>query len=403
MSCRNGIWDFTQNQSIWPLLNVITAYHAYMYSRNWLSVMAYYYILVALQILFFAALGLEYRSWFFILFDKNPDPNSDSLVLDPMVDGWCAINCSALFIGGSLQTMIGIIMGVIQVRFYAPNKYKHKYFYPVTFWKDYATKDDKKYKRELKRVNKYIKSSDMGLRYGMWPWHLWFGLDPGSIGTTEAFGKIRSEIIRAEEKREGKVLTKEEKKEREMTSIEFNKLVYAQWKFRNVFWARKLQLFLLSTPTGFIYKFVGNGPIRAGLILYILVTCSLLAIFKVINEQDYVDSCIDSQQLEKDNSEEEEEDEDSRSDKEEPSFGEGDDFEVEWNFSVMMNHYERLYAVWMLTCVFLVGFQMLSILTTFFRVLISTGIVIGCTIIVNLIHYLVKDCCSKKRTKYKKL
>jgi len=341
----SDLLSFLKNESIWVVVHVLLSYHTYLYSRNWRSVIMCYYLFVSLQLFLFSVLGWSYAKYFSELSEQG-----DEIKFQKACFG---VTCNALFIGGTVQTFLGILMGMVHAQLFAPCKYDPRYFYPISFFKDYSLKYDKKYaklKKDIHRkrsppsrefVDFAYMLNDLKFEWGFWPWRLLLGWMPNK------------EVLASEE--------------------EILKLTYSRWGFRKRYWKRWFQLTLLGIPATIFLTLDGKGPLKAGLLLYGLITVCLLLIFKRINEHHYVNTVL------------------TRYKKNKNDFSE-ETLKKTTNvrLTVMLNYYEKLYTVWIFSTVFVIGFYNIPFLTSFYRVLLAVSLVIAGSLILKLMTAIFK-------------
>jgi len=256
MDIDGSLWNFVRWESIWPLPHVILSYHAFLYTRSWIHVLCYYYLIKVVQLLLFSLLGLDYWHYFKELLADQPT-GSDLMLLATNhtvdVEPVCLVDFNGLFIGGTVQVIMGILIGKVHSYTWCPSVYRMDHFHPVSFWKHLAAKYDTVWLGPL-HPSTVVKNEEDSLhfvtRYGLWP--LWL-----------IFGHQKAD----------KYLGHDEK----------------SWRFRKIFWARWFQLTLLGTPSLLFYTMrIGHPLLRAGSIIYGFVTCSLLLWYRSVNQTLYL-------------------------------------------------------------------------------------------------------------------
>ena len=234
------------------------------------SVLCFYYLIKVLQLLLFSMIGVKYDYFFEELLTTNENVNVASNVVQN--DFECAIDFNGLFIGGTIQTFLGIFLGMTHAYLCAPSIYDVKNFYPVTFWKCSALKHGKKFLVAKRFLEKNYDVRNITLRYGIWPLFLLFGTKPkSSKESNNGLERMCGPVF--------KTLTLDQKS-----------LLHAhrRWKFRRIFWSRWLQLTVLGTPSLFFYTIESKNSLRAGSIMYGFITCSLLLLYKELNQKLYL-------------------------------------------------------------------------------------------------------------------
>jgi hypothetical protein len=250
-------WGFLHGNSLWTLPHVLLAYHAYMYTRNWIGVLCFYYLAKVLQIVAFSLLGLNYWHHFTEILDEDAIRGRANDTSSGAPE--CVVDYDALFIGGTVQTLVGISIGVVQTYLYVPSSFCEGTFHPVTFWKDLSRKRRPKYAESKEYLERNVDEKDVLLRYGLWPWRLIVGLPPtaASLG-----GRPDAESLSEHLRR--------------------------RWRFRSTFWRRWLQLTALGSPALLFYKVESYHHLRAGSVLYGFVTCSLLLLYYRFNQTAFL-------------------------------------------------------------------------------------------------------------------
>jgi hypothetical protein len=288
-------------------------------------------------------MGLHYEHYFAEVINSRALTGHTS----PSPYSGCLIDFNGLFIGGTIQTFLGILLGMTHAYLASPSTHSNKNFHPVTFWKHSAGKhNDEAYLNAKHYVEHHTSHRDIWSRYGIWPWYLWFG--------------YKTSLLKSNRR----IITKRT----EQTTVPFDKdyLVYRRWKFRRTFWKRWIQVTMLGTPTLLFYTLETGSrhPIlRSGTVLYGLMTCSLLLWYRLWNEKDYI-HILNKQYNSKD------------IDNVGAHAPNSDLLNLAKNMDLYYNTHNTLYSLWMLTCVTLILFQTMPFLTSFYRVIISTAIVI---------------------------
>lgn len=397
---HSSLWNFANLDSIWPLPHVILAYHAYLYTRNWISVLCFYYLIKVLQLLLFSLIGLRYEHFFAELLNSERGLQR----VDTTGDFDCLVDFNGLFVGGTIQTFLGIFLGMTHAYLCAPSIYNVENFHPVTFWKSSATKHGKKFTKAKRFLNNNYDVRDIALRYGFWPWQLLFGLRPRS--TTEPPNVVEKAFS---------------------PLLDWGKLdqehanhAYHRWRFRRVFWVRWLQITFLGTPSLFFYTIESKNALRAGSILYGFITCSLLLWYKEVNQKVYLKHLLKKTakdvekkvvsngeiQIRLDHAQTQSPahsitfslkgslpQDDSGNARMVPRKCDSNvDMQLvlfNQNLAMTFNSYDVIYSVWIATCVALIAFQAIPLLTSFYRVIISSFSIILSSFIFAYIHNLL--------------
>lgn len=415
---KSNLLSFLNEESIWSVVHVIFSYHTYLYSRHWRSVVMGYYIFISLQLYLFSLLGWSYSKYFSELSEQSSEIQFERACF--------SVTCNTLFIGGSIQTLLGIFMGVVHAELFSPCKYDRQYFHPVSFFKDYALKKDKTYNnliKSIERKRRFSSSSSpsssssstkshqnqgksakdlllngefvekLKLDYGLWPWRLWLGWTPADLACC---GNQKQKEDMNTNNHTGDANDDDDDDD----EFEFKRMTFQRWEFRRRYWKRWFQLTLLGMPATIFLTLDGEGPLKAGLLLYGLITTSLLVIFKKSNEYDYVDGVLmdcDHTILEQ------------RCEKAGVVIVGGDDgvdhnddddikkkMLINANLNVMLNNYDKLYTTWIFSTVFIIGFHNIPFLTSFYRVLLAVLIVVIGSLMLKLSTFLLEKYCVTK-------
>lgn len=281
----------------------------------------------------------------------------------------CRLDCNDLFIGGSIQTLLGILLGMVQAKMFS-SKEEVTHLHLITFWKDSFLRHNESYAQLVKIFNYRFKNNWGVLKYGLWP-----------IGMI--LGTAQSPIVTGSYVNKWKYLLGHHQVSTGGGGGDEDKMIMSErWYFRRVFWHRWLQITSLGFPSTLFYTLKGSGDIKAGLIIYCFITCLLLLVYKTMNEKvflNYVDhgtyddlppqhhhhisneSLVHSSPL----------------------------AHYDHQSSIYFNNYEQLYALWITTTAFMCSFQAIPILSAFYRVLISSGLVILGCLLIKLLQHLV--------------
>lgn len=380
----SSLWNFVKWDSIWPLPHVILAYHAYLYTRNWISVLCFYYLLKTIQLLLFSLLGIGYDHYFAELLNSaEPNTYTTTTNIFPTNESnnaelyGCLVDFNGLFVGGTIQTMLGIMLGMVHSYMFAPSIYKVKNFHPVTFWKSPATKHQSKFLESKRILEKHTKARSFWTNYGLWPWHLWFGQKTTKntlpCRNDDDILAVQPGTSRGQEKKTVVVLTR--------WQLLFH--LERRWSFRKHFWQRWLQMTLLGSPCLLFYTIGGENIIRVGSVAYGFVTSSLLLWYRLYNEAYYVrnlgkktyQNCLKSRNI--------------------------DNVLLhilKQDVYLIFNSYDTIYSAWILTCVALIVFQSIPIpsLTAFYKVIISSVLVLLLSVVLYLLPQIINK-LEKKR------
>lgn len=444
-------WHFLNSESIWPLPHVLFAYHGYMYTRDWKSVLCAYYIYKSLELLLFALIGYAYYYYFPELVDDdnewsliekwyrefngnrggyeiynrtasnnysyNPLLYNDSNKVESFDN--CHLDCNDLFVGGSIQTILGILLGMVQAKLFS-SKEKINKFHLITFWKDSFLKHDVTYFNLVKLFNHRFKKSSVMLKYGLWPVSIVLGTTESQWhgGYHERWENMVTQYGH-DYVEQGSVIedlggTNDSLADRQIS--EENKLLMAErWYFRRFFWYRWLQITTMGFPATLFYSLKGSGEIKAGLIIYCFVSCVLLLFYKHANEKlylNYITSGTYDGVIGSVTTCQHREDtsmsiyggyvQNGFSDLECSESDLGCDNNVDGNddyaalftsydhqVAIYFNNYEKFYILWIFTTTFMCSFQAIPILSSFYRVLLSTCIIVLTCVTIKVAHMLV--------------
>ncbi len=309
-----SLWNFVHWDSIWPLPHVVLAYHAYMYTRNWISVLCTYYLFKVIQLLLFSLFGLGHEHFFAEILQNRPNGV-----------GSCVVDFNGLFIGGTIQTLLGIFLGMVHCHAVCPSLNNPRNFLPVHFWKapKFLTRGDRPephlshlHNRRKLAAEKMAGTRSFFANNGLWPPFTLFGLQ-------------------AEEESQG-------------TSS------YQGWAFRKIFWKRWVQLVLLGTPALFFYTLTPKSSmLRAGSVFYGFVTCSLVLIYKFVNQETYYDWLVDKHGAEE-------------------RLRDREKARLTLLLELTRSSYDSTYALWIFAVAFLIGFQSIPVLNSFYKVLLAS-------------------------------
>lgn len=299
-----SFWDFTNWNSIWPLPHVLLAYHAYMYGRSWMTVLCYYYLAKAVQLLLFSLFNGEHADYFVEILYFDASTNHPRKIHQAE----CAVDFNGLFLGGTVQTLMGILLGVIHTKISKKRKEKRDVLNYVGFWKEDEHSDSSSSSEAEGEVERA--SCWWFRKRGLWPW--WSIC--GGMGDSEQ----------------------------------------SAWAFRERYWRRALQLFLLGTPALVFYGLDSEGDIRAGTVLYGLVTCCLLLIYKHWNHAIHL-TCEKNAVL--------------RDVENGAILG-----WMEIDERLASGAHENTYCLWIFTCAFVISFQAIPDVSSFWKVVIAVGV-----------------------------
>lgn len=413
------LWNFVRWDSIWPLPHVILAYHAYLYTRNWISVLCFYYLLKTVQLLLFSILGIGYDHYFAEMLNSrelayyrqshsfSPQDSEDGSTTQ---DYACLVDFNGLFVGGTIQTLLGIMLGMVHSYLYAPYTHNTKYFYPVTFWKCPATKHQIKFMESKAIVERQTKVHNVLARYGLWPWHLWIGYKNQAVS-----GGIKGWTSS----------DKDKDMDNKDNKVDFQRHLQKRWRFRYYFWQRWIQLTFLGTPCLLFYTIDGEHVLRVGSVAYGFITCSLLLWYRLWNEKYFIRKLTKKTSLSQQGLMEKRVSQrttrgslDVAEDRGlelglglGPGYGSltmissgnnlhknllqvGDIlyFTLKYDVSLIFNSYDTIYSAWILTCVALIGFQSFHIppLTAFYKVILSSLLVASASLMFSLLSKIPK-------------
>jgi len=421
-------WHFLTSESIWPLPHVLFAYHGYMYTRDWKSILCAYYIYKSLELFIFAVIGYAYyyyfpelveegNEWYLIEswyrefsgnkggydiynetvynnYTYNPSLYNNSVGKTSESFDNCHLDCNDLFVGGSVQTLVGILLGMIQAKLFS-SKEKISNFHLITFWKDSFLKHDGSYFRLVKLFNHRFKKTSEVIKYGLWPMSIVLGTNESEWGGSyharweDMIAHYGYDYV--EQSTSLKDIRENRDSEIDRKLSEENKsLMVERWYFRKFFWYRWFQITTLGFPATLFYTLKGSGEIKAGLIIYCFVSCLLLLFYKHVNENLYLNyinhGTYEDQAI----------GEKSAAFDVNSSANNGDDLcasemvYYDHQTSIYFNNYEKFYILWIFTTTFLCAFQAIPILSSFYRVLVSSSIIIAACVLIKIIHTVLK-------------
>lgn len=396
----DNTWEFLRSNSTWPLIHVILAYHAYMYGRSWKAVLLSYYLFKTFQIFFFAVLGLDYK-WLFldILVDDDYRTNPTGLENQTDDDSWedpfdhkdnfrCVFNVNEFLLGGTLLTILGIFLAWCHVYVLLGRFSRVSSFHPVTFWK---SKDVSSAPCEIAR-SAMQRNKDLfpfGSRYGFWPLGLIFGLE---VKHYASWFEEKEDwipefwIYRPEDPNFDRSAMFEEGFVFQLSHMScfchVARISEVAWKFRRKFWKRWLQLTFLGTPSLLFYGLNDGRSLRSGSVVYGFITCVLLLYYKTVNQKTHVIS-VTHDTLKNVAFSKSFENSQSVLNFHENVAELGWDailfeliyFEKDLKLSVVFNSFEVIYTVWTATCVVVVALQSISITSSFYKCLITVGLI----------------------------
>jgi hypothetical protein len=264
---------------------------------------------------------------------------------------------------------------------YAPSIDEIRNFHPVTFWEQSILQKDKEFLKAKSFISDNTDVRNWSLRYGLWPWQLAFGVKPGPT-SSYYYNAINNNLF--VEGIDTKVYTEE-----------WHEYVHQRWKFRKIFWIRWLQILVLGTPALLFYSIGGRSTLKAGVILYGFITCGFLLWFKEFNQKSYVLHLQDQVEANwnKDH---------PGSPSDAGGIADSDlvKTSLRHNLDTVFNSYDSTFTMWIATCVYLIAFQAIPYLTTFYRIIISSGILIVVSLAFAKLYPLGRWVETKIRDRY---
>lgn len=248
-------WDYINDDYDWPVPHIILAYHSYIYHKDWSEVFSLYFLTKIMQLLLysFSFIDLSHDHSEIIDHNINNDFGFHDIHLTQYI--LLNINFKKIFIGGGIQTLMGIILAYLHVYMCEDNTLfcisNH-----ISFWKC------DKYINYFSKIIKHDNIDSFFHRYGLNSIYNIFGMNPKCHMCLNSY----SEYFECK-----------------------HCYFYKKWNFRYYYWKRMLQLFFLGTPCLIFYDTKGGSILNYGLLFYGFITLTLLFYFRIVNEKDLID------------------------------------------------------------------------------------------------------------------